>query len=112
MTYLCRCSNERCKRRRALARPPCDYVRPPRCAGCGGRKYRVDKWQESSNAALVCRCSGYWFAHRRGSKWCLFADSKLTLSELSEHYGGKPSDYLRHPRYAAPSCSTVEEIPW
>lgn len=111
MSYLCRCSNRvNCHLRRALRKRPQDYVRPPKCEGCGRRKYYIDRWQERSNAARFCRCGGYWFTHRRGSKWCLFATSPLSLQELSQHYGGTPIEYLSHPRYHG--GKVAEEIPF
>ena len=98
MAYLCRCSNEKCKMRRALRRLPQQYILPPRCPGCGGRAWRWDRWQEQHNHDVRCRCAGYWFTHRRGSKWCEAATSLLSIQNLAQHYGGEPLDYAFHPR--------------
>lgn len=63
-----RCSKAKCKARRVLPKHPDDYVRLPKCKGCGGKKYLVVK----RNKQLTCHCDGYWFPHRDGSKWCKY----------------------------------------
>lgn len=94
MTFLCRCANATCRKRRALRRKPEDYIRPPQCVDCGGRRYHHDIWQERKNAEAGCNCSGYWFRHRRGSKWCEHAEGTVTLPEAAERWGGEPVDYV------------------
>lgn len=92
--FLCRCANRKCRRRRALRHKPEWYKRPPKCYGCGGRKWYWDKWQERKNRRFVCNCAGYWFRHRLGSKFCEYAISTVTLQEAAARWGGKPEDYI------------------
>jgi hypothetical protein len=73
MPYV-RCSHERGKKRRTLAKKLCDYIRVPRCQGCGGREYRVDTFrhqvERKRKACTDWRCM-YGFPHRRGSLLCI-----------------------------------------
>jgi len=50
------------------------YLRPPRCRQCGKKDtLRVDKWANSRPwRKYKCQCAGYWFPHRRGSKFCWY----------------------------------------
>lgn len=54
--------------------PPSLYVRPPRCRACLRRgtlrpdRWMNNRWKFQSN----CTCSGYWFIHRKGSRFCHF----------------------------------------
>jgi len=91
MAYLHRCS--RCGKRRALKRLMKDYIRPPACAACGNRRYNHDLNQERRNALAVCRCEGYHFTHRRGSKWCEHAHSTVLAQEAVERFGGDELDH-------------------
>lgn len=71
--YHCRC--RKCAARRVLPRAPDEYIRvQPKCA-CGARDWRKDKWMNTRKTGLngaACVCSGYWFIHRRGSKYCWY----------------------------------------
>ncbi|AWM87347.1 hypothetical protein C4E04_11785 [Microvirga sp. 17 mud 1-3] len=70
--YHCRC--RKCEARRVLPRHPDDYLRPPRCA-CGAKSWRIDRWMNTRDTSMHgagCNCSGYWFTHRRGSKFCWY----------------------------------------
>lgn len=82
--------------RRALPKRLKDYSAPwrvPKCKGCGGRKYRLDRWQQKKNAASKCQCSGYHHLHRKGSKWCNHAIATVTYKDMADRYGGEPLDY-------------------
>lgn len=70
MRVNCRCSS--CGARKSLERKPDRYIRPPKCPVCGKRRWRVDKYRMLVEKRVApCRCGGYWFLHRKGSKWCL-----------------------------------------
>ena len=71
----------RCETRRVLPRHPDLYVRlMPVCTspGCGSRDYRADKWMNQRNtsphgkSARGCNCPGWWFIHRKGSRFCWY----------------------------------------
>lgn len=69
MRQHCRCRN--CQTRQVLAHPLSWYIRQPRCRSCGEQALRADKWMNERNTKQTrCSCSGYWFPHRAGSKWC------------------------------------------
>ena len=80
MGLPCRChaviNGRRCDTRRSLAQHPNRYSATryiPRCPSCGARKWYVDKWRlkhEVRGNGDTCGCGGYWFWHRKGSKWC------------------------------------------
>ncbi len=93
MGFLCRCTNDKCKKRRVLPTLPENYITPPKCKGCGKRSYRWDRWQEKYNATHKCDCGGYHFRHRKGSKWCEFATHTVTPEEAAKRWGGDPLDY-------------------
>jgi NAD-dependent SIR2 family protein deacetylase len=67
-----RCS--KCEARFVFKKRPEEYVRPPKCWSCGGRKYRIDKWMHKRDThAMGCACMGYnWggIMHRIGSLHC------------------------------------------
>ena len=59
----------RCEARYTFSRAPELFVRPKRCA-CGNTKFYVDKWMLRRGTEQRCNCDGYWFPHRRKSKYC------------------------------------------
>jgi hypothetical protein len=88
----------KCETRRVLPRHPEKYERQPQCRCCGARDFRVDAWMmKRDTRTIACTCSGYWFWHRRGSKYCWhradgtsrvpgdpdFADRNLTDEEIA-----------------------------
>lgn len=68
--YPCRCL--KCRHRRSLNHKPDDYVRPPKCKFCGSTKWWLDTYRmkKEMDSKLTCNCGGYWFPHRKGSKFC------------------------------------------
>lgn len=96
-----RCS--KCEARRTLRRALTDYVRLPRCRGCGRKMhvhpvrrtdahYRVDGYRakRERGKAPTCDpsrtgCRGYSFIHRKGSGFCDH-NPKLTDDDLRERY--------------------------
>lgn len=93
MRWTCRCTKEACKTRRSLARHPSEYFIPPKCPGCGGRKWRWDRWQQAARRRGICQCGGYHFLHRVGSKWCEHARATVTPAEAADRWGGEALDY-------------------
>lgn len=69
--YYCRCSRKKCQARVTLSKHPEDYVRPPKCKMCGGRKFRVDRWRGKNERGVACRCQGTHYPHRHKSIVCL-----------------------------------------
>lgn len=68
-----------------------EYVRPPRCKRCPSRKLRYDKYrgkiERKARACTDAPC-GYWFPHRRGSKWCVHAKTRPDEAEQEEWFRG------------------------
>ncbi len=85
MTVLYRCTHEDCRQRTALARRIEQYVRPPRCQGCGRKLTgQIDREPRRRAKRDVCHCSGYWFPHRKGSKWCDLSRRSLTDQDYEQ----------------------------
>lgn len=71
--------------------PPEHYITQPKC-GCGARDYRIDKWMNQRKTGLNgmgCNCSGYWFMHRRGSKFCWYRASGETRIPGDEDFNDR-----------------------
>jgi hypothetical protein len=96
--YPCRCSRKACQQRRTLPRHPNTYIRPPRCRGCGGRSFRVDKFRKRvENKRYACDCNGYGFRHKIKSKWCIYAPAQPTPDEIEHRYGSRYRESDRCP---------------
>lgn len=82
MTVLYRCTHGDCRKRVTLARRIEQYIRPPKCPGCW-RDLSGSPDREPRRRARrdVCGCSGYWFPHRKGSRWCDFSRATLTEAD-------------------------------
>lgn len=89
MSYV-RCSS--CQARRTLAKTITDYIRLPRCRRCDHNHYYVDHYRttvERGKSVKPCQCHRtgvpfpglYWFPHRKGSKWCAYADFSVEQAE-------------------------------
>jgi hypothetical protein len=61
-----------CGHRKTLSRLWSDYIRPPKCEHCG--YYRLtpcrDRLAANWGRKHACNCGGYWFKHRKGSRFC------------------------------------------
>lgn len=53
-----------------LTKRPAEYIRPPACPHCGGRKWYLDKQVAKRHARETCYCGGLSFPHRKGCKFC------------------------------------------
>src|ERR1700761_8606140 len=70
--YYVRC--RKCETRRVLRKHPdtnhydgyANKWNIPKCRNCGAKSYRTVKRSKQ----VTCKCSGYWFPHRAGSKCC------------------------------------------
>lgn len=71
-TKRCPCRCKKCRARRSLRQKPDEYLRPPKCKSCGNNTWVIDvyRFRKEMSSSRVCGCSGYWFPHRRGSKFC------------------------------------------
>lgn len=82
MTVLYRCTHRDCRQRITLTRRIEKYFRVPKCRGCGRELTgQIDREPRQRAKRDVCGCSGYWFPHRRGSKWCDFSARQLTEAD-------------------------------
>lgn len=75
-TYYGRCltraGGRKCTGRLMLAKLPAEYIRPPACPHCGGRKWYLDtNIVHRHKAEEKCTCEGYYFRHRKGSLYCV-----------------------------------------
>lgn len=58
-----------CGHRRTLPKLWAKYERPPKCRQCG--YYRLTPCREQLRRwKKTCLCDGYWFPHRKNSKFC------------------------------------------
>jgi len=64
-----------------LPKHPEEFTRQPRCANCGERSWRQDKYRHRVELPLIrtkrgryapCYCDGYHHPHRVGSADCKF----------------------------------------
>ncbi len=68
MAFPHRCS--RCEKRHTFSRKWNQFVRLKRCWFCGNKRFYVDRWMQRRGRQQRCNCLGYWFPHRKGSKFC------------------------------------------
>lgn len=86
MKFACRCSN--CEARKSLSKMPHQYARQPQCPSCRKRKWRWDKFRDLvEKKRKPCNCTGYWFAHRKGSGWCDHGKKIIEAMEQEVHRG-------------------------
>lgn len=62
----------KCGHRKTLSRLWSLYDRKPKCEVCGYRRLTPcrDRLPGRWGRKYKCGCSGYWFIHRKGSKYC------------------------------------------
>ena len=60
----------RCEARHTFSRKWNTFERVKICRNCGHRRFFVDKWMLRRGRQQKCNCGGYWFPHRKGSKFC------------------------------------------
>lgn len=60
----------RCEWRTTFVGTWASRPRRKKCARCGNAKFYVDKWMARRGRQQKCNCGGYWFPHRKGSKYC------------------------------------------
>lgn len=77
--YRCR----DCRTRRTLRKRKERYMREPSCA-CGGDLILDVYRKRKEHARVMCLCDGYWFPHRRGSKWCRHYAGDISNAELAQ----------------------------
>lgn len=47
-----------------------------------------DLKQQRKRKPVACCCDGYWFPHRRKSKWCIFNEVEKSQEEIEEREEG------------------------
>jgi hypothetical protein len=67
-----------------LTKRPEEYVIPPRCPHCGGRRWYLDRQIVRRHAQERCNCGGLHFTHRRGTRYCYH--SKTAEADHSDGY--------------------------
>lgn len=82
--HPCRCN--KCRGRKTLRKHPDLYERRHhvKCS-CGG-EFKVDTYRMSKENKNPCKCDGYWFPHRKGSKWCIHNKRELSEEEHIERF--------------------------
>jgi len=74
----CRCRV--CRARQVKAKHPLEYVRTPKCSGCGRRgTLSIDQHRDSGlerKQHPACRCDGWPFPHRHGSEGCNYYEAR------------------------------------
>jgi len=82
-----------CGGRRTLTRMIEFYVRRPHCPNCGADSLTLDRHRmarEVGRGAPTCRCDGYPFPHREGSKWCRSYQGTYTEEDMRDYYYQTP----------------------
>lgn len=105
----CRCRH--CATRQTKPRAPEDYITAPVCRHCKRKWYqprnlgknvtcsripalKVDPWaNKRSWRKHTCRCDGYHFAHRRGSRWCY---ENPCYGHTKDELGTERSPFYQH----------------
>lgn len=82
-----RCTH--CWTRRTLPRPVEEYIRQPKCRGCGRLLTYRDKHREKVEMKRKpCHCDAFHFPHRPGSSvWCSEHATGPTEADHQERWG-------------------------
>ena len=88
MIYHYRCTIRRkCGARKTLKKRIEEYVRRPRCPGCGKDTLKFDPYKKPYNTKNKCSCDGISFPHRKGTEpWCIHAKLGPTEADWKERY--------------------------
>lgn len=78
--YRCR----KCRTRHTLKKRLEDYVRIKKCKSCGSEKFSPDRHRDKKENKNPCVCHGYWFPHRKGSKWCIYNTTEKKDEDFQE----------------------------
>ena len=82
--WHCRCKT--CNARFVLKKHPEDYKRKRKCEWCNG-ELKIDYYRQAKGAnegRKTCYCDGYYFPHRKSSKWCCHYKGILTDDDFRE----------------------------
>lgn len=60
----------KCEARHTFSRKWDTFDREKHCRVCGHRRFFVDQWMRRRGRQQKCNCGGYWFPHRKRSKYC------------------------------------------
>lgn len=82
----------RCQARRTLARRWSLYIRPPKCRVCGYARLKPCFDRLKQVRRQRCKCEGYHFPHRRGSRFC---EHNPQYAEHQEHRHQQREERMR-----------------
>jgi DNA-directed RNA polymerase subunit RPC12/RpoP len=109
VSYAYRCM--KCRGRNTLKHELEWYKRTPKCKHCGHFRFYLDKARQYRTD--ICRCSGYHYTHRTGSKFCEF-NSNQELMIRVDRYGEKVEDVLLDMAWEGRGATKVkkDEVPF
>jgi len=80
-----RCTSKKCRIR--FVRYTRKVAEDIKCPACGGKvSDRTEEVRKSRKRESICKCDGWWFPHRKGSKWCVFYTGEYTEEDYKERY--------------------------
>lgn len=88
MTHPYRCTHDGCRKRVTLRMKLTQYLRARKCPECERElKGKEDLAMRARDKRRTCKCSGYMFPHRKGSKWCEFSTVRISDADYEQRYG-------------------------
>jgi len=95
MSYRYKCTKringKQCFARVSLPKRIEEYIHVPKCPRCGNELTYRDKSRERESKKDMCRCDGYWFPHRKGSRYCVHNEN-ITEEDLQDRYYNVPQE--------------------
>lgn len=80
-----KCGRASCRRRKVLRRKIDEYLRRPRCPGCGEDSLHYDNHRHQTRKnRKSCHCDGYPYPHRKG--WGVYCRHHPTGPTHEDHY--------------------------
>jgi hypothetical protein len=85
MLFSHKCRRTSCRKRTVLRRKVEEYIRRPRCPGCGQDTLSFDKYNHERRVKRKsCHCDGYPYPHRIG--WGVYCQKHPTGPAHEDHY--------------------------
>lgn len=85
MSYLYRCSNYKCRERKALNKLHDEYVKPPTCNSCKRPLTQRDVYQEKRNINNTCLCDGAHYPHQKSSvPGCIYETEQQKIRRYAD----------------------------
>jgi hypothetical protein len=87
------------------------------CSGCGGTKFRLDRFAQERNKKNTCNCGDPHYPHRAGnSVWCTQSKTAPTEQDQLDRYGSGAIQGSERVTYFEEHGKMPEEpepeIPW